>query len=295
MTRRLLDRYEIPTRTVSYHARSGPSRERELLAHLAGGADLALVTDAGTPVVSDPGRGPGRGVGGGRRGVVPIPGASSVLAAVAGVGRRGSALVVRGVPAAIGSRPPRAARADRRRRARDGAVRGAEPRRGHAPRPRRRLRRRSTGRRVPRADEAARADRSRVARRPRRARSPTARSRPAASSSSSSAWGIAAVTRSRRPSERGALARRARRGRRAWSPAGRPERGRRSTVVGRTTGLPRRDLYAATPRRRTAGDGAGGGSRAVAGRSVRVIRRPPRPPRGARPPRPRRRRRPGPR
>ena len=57
VSRRLLARYEIPTRTVSYHAQSGPARERELLAHLAGGADLALVTDAGTPVVSDPGEG----------------------------------------------------------------------------------------------------------------------------------------------------------------------------------------------------------------------------------------------
>ena len=52
ITRRLLDRYAIPTRTVSYHAQSGPARERELLDHLASGADLALVTDAGTPVVS---------------------------------------------------------------------------------------------------------------------------------------------------------------------------------------------------------------------------------------------------
>ena len=57
VTRRLLTRYEIPTRTTSYHARSGPVREEELLTHLRGGADLALVTDAGTPAVSDPGEG----------------------------------------------------------------------------------------------------------------------------------------------------------------------------------------------------------------------------------------------
>jgi 16S rRNA (cytidine1402-2'-O)-methyltransferase len=83
ITRRLLDRYGIPTRTVSYHARSDPGRERDLLAHLAGGADLALVTDAGTPVVSDPGEGlvtAWAAVGGT---VVAIPGASAVLAAVA--------------------------------------------------------------------------------------------------------------------------------------------------------------------------------------------------------------------
>ena len=89
ISRRLLDRYEIPTRTVSYHARSGPARERELLAHLEGGADLALVTDAGTPVVSDPGEGlvVAWVAAGGT--VVPIPGASSVLAAVAASGVAG--------------------------------------------------------------------------------------------------------------------------------------------------------------------------------------------------------------
>ena len=89
LTRRLLSRYEIPTRTVSYHAQSAPAREGELLAHLRAGADLALVTDAGTPLVSDPGDGlVARWAGEGGR-VVPIPGASSVLAAVAGSGVAG--------------------------------------------------------------------------------------------------------------------------------------------------------------------------------------------------------------
>ena len=89
ITRRLLDRYEITTRTVSYHAQSGPARERELLEHLAGGADLALVTDAGTPVVSDPGEGlvAAWAAAGGM--VVAIPGASAVLAAVASSGVAG--------------------------------------------------------------------------------------------------------------------------------------------------------------------------------------------------------------
>ena len=89
VSRRLLDRYEIPTRTVSYHAQSGPARERELLAHLAGGADLALVTDAGTPVVSDPGEGLVAAWGGAGGTVVAIPGASAVLAAVASSGVAG--------------------------------------------------------------------------------------------------------------------------------------------------------------------------------------------------------------
>ena len=89
ITRRLLARYEITTRTVSYHAQSGPARERELLEHLAGGADLALVTDAGTPVVSDPGEGLVAAWAAAGGIVEAIPGASAVLAAVASSGVAG--------------------------------------------------------------------------------------------------------------------------------------------------------------------------------------------------------------
>jgi 16S rRNA (cytidine1402-2'-O)-methyltransferase len=89
LTRRLLDRHAIDRRSVSFHARSGPGRLEELVAHLRGGADLALVTDAGTPAVSDPGADlvSAWAAEGGR--VVPIPGASAVLAAVAASGVTG--------------------------------------------------------------------------------------------------------------------------------------------------------------------------------------------------------------
>jgi 16S rRNA (cytidine1402-2'-O)-methyltransferase len=82
ITRRLLARYDIPTRTISFHARSGPARRAELLAHLRGGLDLVLVTDAGTPLVSDPGEDlvVAWAAEGGR--VAPIPGPSAVLAAL---------------------------------------------------------------------------------------------------------------------------------------------------------------------------------------------------------------------
>ena len=85
-TRRLLGRHGIGTRLVSHHARSSPARTGQLLAHLRGGDDLALVTDAGTPLVSDPGeelvaawvaRG---GL------AVPIPGPSAALAALVASG-----------------------------------------------------------------------------------------------------------------------------------------------------------------------------------------------------------------
>jgi 16S rRNA (cytidine1402-2'-O)-methyltransferase len=83
IARRLLSRYEIRTRLVSFHAQSGRSRLDALLAHLRGGADLALVTDAGTPGVSDPGDELVAAWSGEGGRVVPIPGPSAVLAALA--------------------------------------------------------------------------------------------------------------------------------------------------------------------------------------------------------------------
>jgi 16S rRNA (cytidine1402-2'-O)-methyltransferase len=89
LSRRLLDRYRIKTRAISFHARSGPGRLEQLLEHLRGGSDLALVTDAGTPGVSDPGEVlVGAWVAEGGM-VVPIPGASAVLAAVVASGMAG--------------------------------------------------------------------------------------------------------------------------------------------------------------------------------------------------------------
>ncbi|HEY7024505.1 MAG TPA: 16S rRNA (cytidine(1402)-2'-O)-methyltransferase [Candidatus Limnocylindrales bacterium] len=90
MARRLWARHDIETRLISYHAQSGPARLAELIGHLASGHDLAVITDAGTPLVSDPGAElvAAWAVRGGR--VVPIPGASAALAA----------LVASGLPAA---------------------------------------------------------------------------------------------------------------------------------------------------------------------------------------------------
>ena len=89
ISRRLLARYEIATRLTSYHAQSDPGRAAALLEHLRSGADLALVTDAGTPAVSDPGMDLAAAWAreGGR--VEAIPGASAVLAAVASSGIAG--------------------------------------------------------------------------------------------------------------------------------------------------------------------------------------------------------------
>ena len=88
-TRHLLTRHDIPARLVSYHARNAQSRGPELLARLAGGDDIALVTDAGTPAISDPGAdlvAAWAAVGGV---VVPIPGPSAALAAISATGIAG--------------------------------------------------------------------------------------------------------------------------------------------------------------------------------------------------------------
>ena len=55
VTRKLLDRFGISRPTVSYYAHNLRSRGEELLARLRGGECCALVSDAGTPAVSDPG------------------------------------------------------------------------------------------------------------------------------------------------------------------------------------------------------------------------------------------------
>jgi 16S rRNA (cytidine1402-2'-O)-methyltransferase len=89
LTRRLLERHSIATPSVSYHARSGPGRLRELLGRLRAGDDVALVTDAGTPGVSDPGEEIVAAWAAEGGTVVPIPGPSAVLAAVVASGIAG--------------------------------------------------------------------------------------------------------------------------------------------------------------------------------------------------------------
>lgn len=86
VTRVLLDRYGISRRPISYHEHNAAEAGEKLIAALSAGKSVALVSDAGTPLVSDPGF---RLVGEAREAgirVVPIPGASAVLAALAASG-----------------------------------------------------------------------------------------------------------------------------------------------------------------------------------------------------------------
>ncbi|MEO8625872.1 MAG: 16S rRNA (cytidine(1402)-2'-O)-methyltransferase, partial [Candidatus Limnocylindrales bacterium] len=86
VTRKLWARFGIDTKLVSYHAQSPAARRDELLAHLASGQDLALTTDAGTPLVSDPGEDLVAAWAARGGVVVPIPGPSAALAALVASG-----------------------------------------------------------------------------------------------------------------------------------------------------------------------------------------------------------------
>jgi len=85
-TGRLLKRLEIDARMVSLHQHNEAERSAEILGWLAAGEQVALVSDAGTPLVSDPGGRLVRAVREAGHCVVPIPGPSAVLAALTGSG-----------------------------------------------------------------------------------------------------------------------------------------------------------------------------------------------------------------
>ena len=85
-TRRLLTHYDIAAKVVSLHAHSRPEAIEGLLDRVAGGEDVAYVTDAGTPGISDPGGLLAEAAHRRSLPVVPVPGASAVLAALAASG-----------------------------------------------------------------------------------------------------------------------------------------------------------------------------------------------------------------
>nr|WP_246810661.1 16S rRNA (cytidine(1402)-2'-O)-methyltransferase [Ensifer sp. ENS09] len=96
VTRVLLDRYGIVNRPYAYHEHNADEVGPRLLAALAEGRSVALVSDAGTPLVSDPGYRLGQlAIEAGHR-VVPIPGASAPLAALVGSGLPNDAFLFAG-------------------------------------------------------------------------------------------------------------------------------------------------------------------------------------------------------
>jgi 16S rRNA (cytidine1402-2'-O)-methyltransferase len=82
VTRKLLDHYGIETPTTAYHDHNAEAARPKILQRLGEGSAVALVSDAGTPLISDPGYKLVRAVCEADHAVIAIPGASSVLAAL---------------------------------------------------------------------------------------------------------------------------------------------------------------------------------------------------------------------
>lgn len=102
---RLLDHFHISTPMVAYHDHSDESRVRQLLTRLQNGESVALISDAGTPLVSDPGY---RLVREARElgiRVVPIPGPSALITALSASGLPSDRFTFEGfLPAKSGQR-----------------------------------------------------------------------------------------------------------------------------------------------------------------------------------------------
>jgi 16S rRNA (cytidine1402-2'-O)-methyltransferase len=111
VTAKLLARYGIAARPSALHAHNEAQRAGGLVAHLAAGRSVALVSDAGTPAISDPGARLVRAAHEAGRPVVAVPGSSAVAAAVSVAGLRAESFLFAGfLPAQAKARRERLAR-----------------------------------------------------------------------------------------------------------------------------------------------------------------------------------------
>ena len=85
-TQKLLNHFGLRTPTISYHQHNERERAAELLTALHAGARIAVVSDAGTPGLADPGAILARAAAEAGIPVIPIPGASALLAAITASG-----------------------------------------------------------------------------------------------------------------------------------------------------------------------------------------------------------------
>ncbi|HKG81176.1 MAG TPA: 16S rRNA (cytidine(1402)-2'-O)-methyltransferase, partial [Pyrinomonadaceae bacterium] len=81
-TRKLLQHYGINTKAISYHEHNEQQRAAELIDFLKQGSDVAVVSDAGTPSISDPGFRLVRAAIESEVTVVPVPGPSALISAL---------------------------------------------------------------------------------------------------------------------------------------------------------------------------------------------------------------------
>src|SRR5215467_8423477 len=86
VTRRLLERYAITTPLLTYHDHNAEIVRPRILARLEAGAAIALVSDAGTPLISDPGFKLVQAAQAAGHTVTAVPGASAVLTALTASG-----------------------------------------------------------------------------------------------------------------------------------------------------------------------------------------------------------------
>ncbi|MBK8133122.1 MAG: 16S rRNA (cytidine(1402)-2'-O)-methyltransferase [Gammaproteobacteria bacterium] len=102
---RLLRHFGIATRLVSYHDRGEADQGEAVLAALADGRDVALISDAGTPLISDPGYRLVRAARAAGFAVSPVPGACAAVAALSVAGLPSDRFVFEGfLPARAGER-----------------------------------------------------------------------------------------------------------------------------------------------------------------------------------------------
>lgn len=85
-TKKLLQHYSIETPLISFHQHSGAGRIEQIIRRLQAGESVALVTDAGTPGISDPGGALVEAAHQAGIRVIPIPGASAVTAVLSAAG-----------------------------------------------------------------------------------------------------------------------------------------------------------------------------------------------------------------
>ena len=81
-SKKLLDAHNIDTKMISYHEHSSEKDIKRIIDLLLEGKDLALISDAGTPTISDPGYGLIRDCIKNNIIITPIPGASAITAAM---------------------------------------------------------------------------------------------------------------------------------------------------------------------------------------------------------------------
>ena len=102
-TSKLLQHYSISTPTTSLHEHNERTKSAQLIARLRGGESIALVSDAGTPLVSDPGAMLVSAAHAAGIRVEPVPGPSALVAALSGSGFHADLVHFAGFPPAKGT------------------------------------------------------------------------------------------------------------------------------------------------------------------------------------------------